>query len=422
MNHSEADHEPALKEPWHCTGWIPVVSGNMSFTEIGKTAYAQGFELKHIASSDRRNHEIVAWGRKSFNDGWLPARVRRWVEKKETRFYALVALKAHPENQLRRESLEGVVILSPEAGQVKEWYELAENQGVSSVLIQIQNSPSDKVGLYVMQSKINRNGRCDIKLPGHLDERQASDLGGAAFILLKNLSHYHYHHGTADSITYAHLHNGDDSEWMSETLFSLHRAIVSARRFASQKRLRDALGISAYAQAFDEKVLKSNSEPNSGPINSYSYEPLRLSIQSLLEGVKIRTERRISNVVVMSTIMLAFVALFITASQLDQLSEVDWPNWVILSAGFAIERPGLIISLIFAFYIAGLTFAGNENFFNRRAIATAENLYGRLAFLPRWLIIMLYILIGALGVWAGYELIKYALTLDVSNAGTNSGK
>lgn len=387
------------------TGWIPVVSGNMSFTEIGKTRESRRFEVLNEVAPAGLGQTILIFGKKSLSDGWLPPWLRRRLESIEARFYFLLVLRSVPKNSRSREVLEGAIALSINESILKA----ARNAIVSNIHeadTDLSKLVSGDSFAYDAKVRVTRDGRCDIAMSNRHTTENALEIARQFFIFIKDVAHHHYHHGKSDSITYAHM-NDDDMEWRKETLYSLHRAMVSARRYVSQQRLRSALGISAYAETFESGFLAEGKLPKGMSFSRYSYEPIQRSIASLVADVQQRTDRRLSNVIVATSVILAFVALIIAAKDISGVKNAEWPGWVLLSMTLAIEHTGAAIVIAAAVLVAALTFAGQDNVLNRPGLRLGNWFYRRFAFLGKeWITVIL----GAIGgsfLYLSYRLLEY---------------
>lgn len=395
-------------DPWKSTGWIPVVSGNMSFTEVGKTQISRKFTVRNQVGPDGAGQTILIFGRKNLNDGWLPSWLRRNLEQIEARFYVLLALRSHPVGSRTRETLEGFIAFSVYPQKLQSIWERL-NEDTQNASFDVSEDLDADPFCYFADVRISREGRCDLWLPRRYNPNTVLSVSRQFFIFIKDVSHHHYHHRRADSITYAHIHN-DEMEWRTETLYSLHRAMVSARRFTSQARLRSALGISSYAETFEAGFLHERKLPDGGKFTAYSYEPIRTSINALLEDTRLRTERRLANIVVVSSIMLAFVALVVAAGEISR--ETAWPKWLISAVQFSVLHPGFTMLITFIGYIALLTAASQDNLFNRAGLWLGQWIYRRWAFVSqRWMWVTLMLVGGGLG-YVAVNLFKYFWVLE----------
>lgn len=365
------------------SGWIPVVSGNMSFSSIGRTAPLRGCAVVNEVDRNSGSQSIVIWAKKDSNDGWLWTPVRTAISDKTFEFWYLVHLNSVPEGNRRRGRLEGWIALTPNGHEAPLRALANKLKGTSPPDATVSCEETSMLsGAHWGKVVVHRNGQCDLELSmRHADREEADRIANQFFIFLKDAGHNHYHHREADSITSAHSRDEESSDWTAETLFGLHRAIVSARKYRSQKRLREAMGISAYAEAFEQRVmLKAMPE---GVTPTYSYAPVRLSIQMLFDEAKARTDRRLATAIFLASLSVAFVALLAGMNRAPGMSDYALPAGAVAFFGFLIQHPLASLLVVVCAVLVVLILMGGDHFASRLFRSISEKVLAGLAFLPQ---------------------------------------
>lgn len=330
-----------------------------------------------------RAQSIVIWAKKDSNDGWLWTPLRTVISNKTFEFWYLVHLSSVPENKRRRGRLEGWIALTPDERDppLRAVAQMLKGASPPNAMAS-RDEVSALAGVHWAKVVIHRNGQCDLGFSTpYPDQAEADLIANQFFIFLKDASHNHYHHREADSITSAHACDAEESDWTAETLFGLHRAIVSARKYRSQKRLREALGISAYAEAFEQRVM-SKAMPE-GVTPTYSYAPVRLSIQMLFDEAKARTDRRLATAIFLASLSVAFVALIAGMTRAPGMSPYALPAGAVAFFGFLIEHPLASLLVAVCAVLVALILMGGDHFASRFFRTISEQVLAGLAFLPQ---------------------------------------
>lgn len=128
--------------------------------------------------------------------------------------------------------------------------------------------------------------------PEYLDEIDQDTLKHCAegiFGVVRNLAHKHYHHSGDAPPSWALTEQGenDDRRWRNATMHSLLRSVIALRRSDSAHTFRQALGILAYADAFQRHLgTWSNQRGQAVKIKDrmvYDFAALKASIEASLK-------------------------------------------------------------------------------------------------------------------------------------------
>lgn len=90
------------------------------------------------------------------------------------------------------------------------------------------------------------------------DEDFTSDIAKQIYYFIKDISHRHYHHDrTSDNLLpIVETQKYNDENWRRETLWALARAVLETRRRNHLPGHKSALGILAYAEAFQQQLAR----------------------------------------------------------------------------------------------------------------------------------------------------------------------
>lgn len=127
--------------------------------------------------------------------------------------------------------------------------------------------------------------------PSHLVgiARAAAAASRQTFFFIRDLAHHHYHHDAhSDLLTTTYPWTADsDDHWRRETQYGLVRMAIAARRQDSARKFKQALGVIAYADAFQKHlcgwVATTLGLRRSGEAFAYDFAALRQSIDASLK-------------------------------------------------------------------------------------------------------------------------------------------
>lgn len=117
-------------------------------------------------------------------------------------------------------------------------------------------------------------------------------IANQAFFALRDLTHQHYHHKARSDLltTVTPWTPGTDEDWRRQTQYGLTRMAIAVRRRNQAASYRQALGIVAYADAFQRHFCgwTADSSAGGGARNSsvsfkYDFAALRASIEASLK-------------------------------------------------------------------------------------------------------------------------------------------
>lgn len=152
-------------------------------------------------------------------------------------------------------------------------------------------------------------------------------LASQMYYFSKDISHRHYHHpNSQDNLLPLTPSVGDDESWRRETLWSLTRAVLEKRRRGRLPDYKSAMGILAYAEAFQGLLAKvcRNAAPDAFVLTEniafYDFAHTRLSLEATIEEKGFQTSMWMQIQAVGIAAFLGAAALWIAALQVRDVS------------------------------------------------------------------------------------------------------
>lgn len=387
---------PPVWSDYEFAGWVPCVTGRLSFSAIGSTPGSRPYKVRRFSMLDeptlaipevpqlvifqRRPNSEFPWPQRlgGLINEWLENRrkrldgnaskANRWRSRNpvalklaracrslrtalnevfprhSTSFYLMQAwlseeptiddygAETFPPKSDPKGALFGEILLVRKRA-------AKQNRRLVSLLLQFNSAdPSDRPARWTsvlnaccehphnrVSFQLFRSGEVRLKLPNEVlpsvpneGEDVVSDPPHQVrqvYYFLKDCAHKHYHHHAhADQILRVRcVGSGDlaDVNWRRETLWDLARAAIKMRRERQFFRRRDALGVLAYAQAFQStlaRVRRTSVAPHfehQSEIAKYDFEHLKQSISAENDSSTFRIQGATS-------VFLAFMALSMT--------------------------------------------------------------------------------------------------------------
>lgn len=266
----------------HFRGWIPTVSGRLSFTVFGHTIYPSRAITANIA--DHEGRYIITYQSHNAADVILPFRriLAPFFLRYDGNLFFVFIGNTHGE--LRQNFLNGTVCVFSDVDLWRQEVRPALQQ-YRDLLRSYHISISPSLRGYAQDSeemvrriclhhasfyanvRISRTGTTDVIVPfpnaaSPRAPRFPNDsvrrshlvhvLAAQVFFFLRNLGHHHQHHNPAtDTIVDLYrIEVTDDISWRLNTLYSMYRAVIEAKRNPHSSTFNNCLGILAYASTF----------------------------------------------------------------------------------------------------------------------------------------------------------------------------
>ncbi len=401
-------------------GWIPVISGNLSFNEIGNTRQVKRFKKVNITDNTSKVQTIAMFGDRKLNDGWFPNWILRLFQQTTTFRTGMVCFSKGNSLQKRSE-LDGLAFFVRTGSVEQNIFDfINSNYGSPTAMVDFFARTKNSVGI-IKSAKINikRTGECTITFDA--EEEITEFVAQQFYFFIKDACHHHYHHNpSSDSITKAYRISEDhENEWKMETLFSLHRSIVAYRRYRNDKMLRDAIGISSYASTFEKIFLKdhiigtgaqgSKSDEGETKINEYCADQSVNSLSVLLEELNDKRSEFASIVTLVTSVTLAVLAIIVTLKQIEEFKNIPFGNGIALLGEYAIKNPILTSILAGASMVAAQTVFVSPSPLVRWFIEKLYVVYARLQFLNKWILLIVFFVLTCTVYYYAFE-IAFSLT------------
>lgn len=410
-------------------GWIPVISGNLSFGQIGKTSICNKYKYSTINivnhSLPNQSQTISVFGNRDLNDSIIPTKQRlEWRAVETMHPFGFIAYAVDNPNTdfLQRDSLTGIVYIAIDKRKnaenealVKEHFNNPEK--IKGIIFSNIINDNTNYGIKA-EVEIFRNGTCIIQTEGYENSSEFLDLVKQLHYFLKDICHNHYHHDPkTDSKTTVYLsENKNCKKWAYNTIYSLQRSIVTARHFKSEETLQRALGISAYASTFQNLILKNEKGNFDDNFKGFNFEELNKSISILLEQVKSDKSKKNSYILFAVTNFIAVLAISIGLHQFTDAfpnSKYPFTGTIKNFSEYAIQNPIGTSFFITLAFLALLILSDNypKILYFAYIMKSMERIHGLLAFSGKKLMAAFWFIISIIGLYTIFVIAKRLLSL-----------
>lgn len=135
--------------------------------------------------------------------------------------------------------------------------------------------------------------------PSDINGRHVEAIAAQAFFAIRDVTHQHYHHHSRSDLltTVTQWTPETDEEWRRQTQYGLTRMAIAVRRQEKAQSFRQALGIIAYADAFQRHFCGWVS-PTPGVVQpsrvsfKYDFAALKASIEASLKVRELKDSNR----------------------------------------------------------------------------------------------------------------------------------
>ncbi len=351
-------------------GWVPTVSGHLSFSAVGET------DFPTRCRTLRCNGRIISIQKRDLLDVVVPLVdttpvgqfFREYLANRLigiTGDFSFVCIADTPKS---RDRLSGSIFLISNfhnKSSIKDILKLVKSCEVEADFTpEVQERISDIVAKnqkYSSKFTLWRDGQIDVETAAKLDESDEKltidqIIADQFFFFIKDLAHRHQHHDPDhDAITrLSRCTSPDDTEWVVTTQNALYRSVIRYKRFRNEKALFRASGILAYARSFE----RSHAEKNSG-IRKFNTEEIDMSLSVSREEIQHFDQKSIAHAESLRNFFFAFFAFIISAVSIAQFNDTlkISPHWIYFwitdsVANHPIETIGVIwiVSTINAFW------------------------------------------------------------------------
>lgn len=189
------------------------------------------------------------------------------------------------------------------------------------------------------------------------------DIAKQIYYFIKDISHRHYHHDRSSDnlLPISETHRYDDENWRRETLWALARAVLETRRRNHLPGHKSALGILAYAEAFQQhlarvkRLVDGNGFQRSEVGEIYDFSHTRSSLDATIDELSYRKSFFAQLQALAIGSVLAAAALWLTTYQVrsDLCDGITGcvapmpPTWLRNALHFLLTRPLIPIAIFF---------------------------------------------------------------------------
>lgn len=344
------------------SGWVPTVTGNLSFSVIGngtfpskciRTDFANGFSVLQ-----RRDllDVLVPYAEDNSFAQFFREKLVNWIWRISGKFsFLFIADDSKGDNEV----CHGKIFIIAEALEKKKLKELrawlnTEKRDVS--VLEAEKILLDS-HIYSAEIMLERQGKVTIsakKLPdaANSDKNNPNKidffLANQAFYFLKDICHVHQHHDPRhDAITELTDTNDEEHAWKADTHHALYRAIIRYKRFRNEKALFRASGVLAYTKAFQNNYLKNDDSQK-----IFSYDELEQSLQVSRAELQHFDQKRLAKIETFKNFFFGLFGLAVSVSYLSRLKDVsDIPvnEQIIVFATILAQYPFQVVGITILF-------------------------------------------------------------------------
>lgn len=247
------------------------------------------------------------------------------------------------------------------------------------------------------------------------------DVAAQAFFAVRDLTHQHYHHKKhSDLLTTVTPWSPEaDEDWRRQTQYGLARMAIAVRRSGRAESFRQALGIVAYAQAFQNhlcgwfspapgKVCKSAVSFN------YDFAALKASIEASLKVRELKDSNRRARMFFAFGTAVTALSVLVPAYRGNEKALPQWSGYFRDLLTLAVDNPipTLVVAALVGWAIdhAILTFSVNPEWFERSRASVSRLVGGFMGMLRRRRVSARFAQVSALFVLAIVLILALALT------------
>lgn len=313
-------------------GWVPNIVGHISFSLIGTPRQPRHCQLTNFPSrkqgSGRMWRIILCRQRRNLSDNLFFSRLDFLAPGLSHSFdFTVISRSGYKETE-NVGFISGWIFLHRTLG---PWGKLrAKLPGASRIplgplLTQLQLRSGNVLELlrsqrqsllqdadFAVAFRLSRTGAATFIVPQSLQDQDVRIADGVSiptedalrtltaqcFYFLRDITHRHYHHNArSDTITSVWSDN-NKGRWIRETLYELYKRVILARGVKYPSAQENALGILAYADAFEREIagpFRDLPQHSRFYVPKYENAEIKASIGAALEAKRrLRTQKNVA--------------------------------------------------------------------------------------------------------------------------------
>jgi hypothetical protein len=332
-------------------GWIPTVTGRLSFSSIGHTNHPTRAVRANVSDSEHR--AIICFQRRNQLDVITPLRqenLSTWLFRQRGDFVFLCISETKESDYEKLETLEGSIYIIDDKEiwrnnrdkiknlindltvyEIENKYHIQKLKEYCPSIIGNANRIAQEISGFFVNFRLERTGEISItydpkstfrknapKLRTDIPIEYSSHIViSQLFYFIRDIAHAHqHHHPQTDTIVDIYLDDGKES-WKRETTYSLFRKIIQYKRQKNEKVMFEALGVLSYAQAF---LSIFNYTDKSLGLPKYDIESLRSSIVAAQQLINWQNQNKITKSDKVRNILLTVLSVTIAFTSLMVIS------------------------------------------------------------------------------------------------------
>lgn len=415
-------------------GWIPTISGRLSFGIVGETPNKSHSRVQCANTCIGGSRWIIADQTRYLSDSAVPfSRLLVPLLQGYTGTFHFVCIASRKaDGNFETDELRGTlyIIDSNDAWRRAQpsvrdtQIELIKHEAIRLDSSQIEERVSTlenkltQASRFLCDFSMRRSGvvtistRPESEIPLPDTENQdieifRDDLCNQLFFFLKDITHIHqHHHHMNDTICMLYrCINGDDIVWRCKTLRSLYRKSVRFKRLHKNEDYCDALGVLSYTNKFRQICIKDVGLAHADDLKpaleiddmlrsiNASHEKLKLQIED-----KIRQSENLRNLMVaIIGVVISFVGLLSLSGQFESTSVAPY---LTMTANFALGQPIVLIAIVTSIVF---TYDKGRRVANWHNLQSMQRLFQAL---DKRLVSVLFISIGIMMIVAAFSIVR----------------
>jgi hypothetical protein len=367
-------------------GWIPCVSGRLSFSVFGRTLHPTKAVWENLA--DHQLRYLLVFQRRNLSDAMIPSKgidarfvfvfIANTIQGKVRNQEYLIGKSFIFSDNRAWSSIEKMLRsyqndmrsfrTNSHAGVDPDLTSFIRNRE-GALIVSLESSAEFSADVCICRTGtvdlkadlaiLDKSGTPNLPSEHLLKNARLRTISAQIFFFLKDIGHTHQHHDSStDTITDIHSFDGTpqgDLSWRCNTLYNIYRKVIEYKRNPHASTFNDCLGLIAYADTFrgiceEELGIHKQQPPLKSGLPVYYSNQIEQSISATQEKhERILLENRYRADIVRNFI-IAIVGVIISYLGLMQFAEIDKIKaspWLVSILHLIIISPQyVIISLI----------------------------------------------------------------------------
>lgn len=268
-------------------GWVPTVTGNLSFSIIGTGRNPKKLLKNYQTDSDKKFTIAALVRNTSDRVGFKSGRIKKYV-------FIYFAISFLSEKHFYNHGMVFIIpwqeywryryLTEPLRGNNTTNNCIRKNFETTFRALQTKHA---KRHVVCVRTTLDRKGQLTIDSSENgFQEDAEGTVANQVYYFIRDIAHTHQHHEpSSDTILKAYpdenLRNHGNSNWKRETLYALHKFIIQQKRGRRYESLVRCQGVLAYAKAFLDLHVQGKDD-----VPIYLEEPLRRSLESSASEMK----------------------------------------------------------------------------------------------------------------------------------------